>query len=520
MPYTKKDELPDAVKALPAHGQEIWMAAFNSAWEQYKGDEEKCMATAWAAVKKKYEKKGDEWMPMEAEHAENWIEIFKIGIHTDSEGRVREWTDKDLDEIASSYNPAVHEAPIVIGHPKEDSPAYGWVGSLKTDAGKLLMKPSQLIEEFKDWVKRGLYKKVSIALYPDLGLRHVGFLGATPPAIKGLRQATFSEKAAWIIIEDIKMADQSTEKQAQEARSKKYNIAIKDGGHVTKPGEWADLPDDAFLDPVNYRYPCPDADQTRAAAAYWGKPDNQAQYSSEEKALINKRLQEKEKQFKIGEDASKGGMHMDLGKFFSELRALIGGAEKELAPDSGGTRFTEAEVQAREKKVKEEAEKIAFAETEKLKKEKEESDRKLKEIEIQKRKDDIASFCEGLCKEAKLTPALRKIIEPVMIAVSEISAPIEFAEGVSVGAFEKTPIGGIKGFLTELPKVVTFKEVTSKEGPASGGSAAEKIEALIKKKMEEKKDLSYSAAFAEVQKENLELANEIADQMRGNREKK
>lgn len=89
-------------------------------------------------------------------------------------------------------------------------------------------------------------------------------------------------------------------RKVQETRSKKWNISIKDGGHVTKPGEWSSVPDDEFLDPVNYRYPCPNADQTRAAASYWGHPDNQSQYSSEEKGIINRRLAEMEKKFKIG----------------------------------------------------------------------------------------------------------------------------------------------------------------------------------------------------------------------------
>jgi hypothetical protein len=93
-------------------------------------------------------------------------------------------------------------------------------------------------------------------------------------------------------------------KQAQEERARKYGIAIKDGGHVTRPGEWAQVPDDEFLDPVNYRYPCPDAGQTRAAASYWGNPDNQSQYSSEERAIISRRLAEMEKKFKMGRFAA------------------------------------------------------------------------------------------------------------------------------------------------------------------------------------------------------------------------
>jgi cation transport regulator len=34
MPYNKISELPDSVKnALPKHAQEIYMAAFNNAWQ-------------------------------------------------------------------------------------------------------------------------------------------------------------------------------------------------------------------------------------------------------------------------------------------------------------------------------------------------------------------------------------------------------------------------------------------------------------------------------------------------------
>ena len=124
----------------------------------------------------------------------SWFEIFRTGTHTDSAGETKGWTKEDLDKIVSKYNPGVHEAPIVIGHPELDSPAYGWIEALKREGDRLLAKPKQLVDQFKDWVKQGLYKKVSIALYPDLGLRHVGFLGATPPAVKGLAAVRFQEK--------------------------------------------------------------------------------------------------------------------------------------------------------------------------------------------------------------------------------------------------------------------------------------------------------------------------------------
>lgn len=66
MPYKKIQELPDSVRDnLPEHAQEIYLAAFNSAWEQYDEPEERrggasreetAHKVAWAAVKKEYAK--------------------------------------------------------------------------------------------------------------------------------------------------------------------------------------------------------------------------------------------------------------------------------------------------------------------------------------------------------------------------------------------------------------------------------------------------------------------------------
>ena len=62
MPYATIDELPPAVRHLPAHAQEIFRAAFNNAWDEYGGDEERAFRVAWAAVKKQYRKRGDAWV--------------------------------------------------------------------------------------------------------------------------------------------------------------------------------------------------------------------------------------------------------------------------------------------------------------------------------------------------------------------------------------------------------------------------------------------------------------------------
>lgn len=122
-----------------------------------------------------------------------WHEIFGTGTHTANDGTVVQVSQADLDKIATTYNAqSSHEAPVVIGHPKLDAPAYGWVDELKTEAGKLYAKFKDVAEEFADLVKDGRYKKKSIKLLGDQ-LIHVGFLGAVPPAVAGLKNAVFAE---------------------------------------------------------------------------------------------------------------------------------------------------------------------------------------------------------------------------------------------------------------------------------------------------------------------------------------
>ncbi len=70
MPYDTLADLPDAVKKLPKHGQEIYRSAFNSAFKLYDGDEGKAAGTAWAAVKTQYEQDAEgNWTAKESKEA-------------------------------------------------------------------------------------------------------------------------------------------------------------------------------------------------------------------------------------------------------------------------------------------------------------------------------------------------------------------------------------------------------------------------------------------------------------------
>ncbi|MFH1136572.1 MAG: hypothetical protein V1816_10880 [Pseudomonadota bacterium] len=124
-----------------------------------------------------------------------WIEIFRGGSQVDSLGRA--WDgDQVIDQAVAKFNAAEHQPPLVVGHPTEDAPAFGWVEAVrkvvKDGAAVLEAKFAQVAPEFEDWVRRGLYKTRSASFYPDGKLRHVGFLGAMPPAVKGLAPVGFS----------------------------------------------------------------------------------------------------------------------------------------------------------------------------------------------------------------------------------------------------------------------------------------------------------------------------------------
>ena len=69
MPYDNVNDLPASVRDnLPRHAREVYLAAFNNAWEQYKDAEDReggasreevAHKVAWSAVKNKFEKTKD-----------------------------------------------------------------------------------------------------------------------------------------------------------------------------------------------------------------------------------------------------------------------------------------------------------------------------------------------------------------------------------------------------------------------------------------------------------------------------
>lgn len=143
----------------------------------------------------------EEWPEDDDERDDDmWVEAFSAGDHRDSEGTTNRWTPAHLDTIAQQYNaksdpknPERKMAPVVIGHPKDDSPAYGWIDKVQVKGEKLMAHLSQLNKDFVQALKEGAYKTRSISLYPDLNIRHLGFLGGVQPAVPGLGPFKFAD---------------------------------------------------------------------------------------------------------------------------------------------------------------------------------------------------------------------------------------------------------------------------------------------------------------------------------------
>lgn len=99
-----------------------------------------------------------------------------------------------VEGLADSYAESGHRAPVVIGHPKDNAPAWGWVTACEAE-GDNLYCDLEVTPEFHTLLSEGRFRERSVAFYdsePPV-LRHLGFLGAIPPKVKGLEPINLSE---------------------------------------------------------------------------------------------------------------------------------------------------------------------------------------------------------------------------------------------------------------------------------------------------------------------------------------
>jgi hypothetical protein len=154
-----------------------------------------------------------------------WVEIFstgrKVGFSDEGEKVPVDVDLAFLRTAASTYDPAIHEAPACIGHPANDAPAYGWIAGARVNGNKLEVQFADTQPAFEQAVRGGLFKKRSPKFYMDDDapggkgpyIRHVAFLGAMPPADKSLKDiqhaqhAQFSENEGKTIAFELELSE-------------------------------------------------------------------------------------------------------------------------------------------------------------------------------------------------------------------------------------------------------------------------------------------------------------------------
>lgn len=330
------------------------------------------------------------------------FEIFKAGRHTASNGETLEFGENDLASSAGAYDPAIHEAPIVVGHPKTDAPAYGWVGGLVASGQRLVASPHQVDAAFAEQVEKGAYKKVSACFYtpeakdnPVPGvyyLRHVGFLGALPPAVKGLKPVAFGESDEGTVTVEFGESDLawSMKRVARMFQSLRDFLI----------GEFGQEKADKAIDPWEVTAATESAARAEIEAA--GGPQ----------ASFAERPTDKTKEILMNE---------------AEIKAREG----KLAADTAAL-DNERQTLARER--------AEFAEA--------------------RKREAATAAVEALVNEGKVLPAEKDGMVAFMVSL-DAEGTVQFGEGE---AGKKTPAAFFGEFLKALPKRVEFAERSAGEG--------------------------------------------------------
>lgn len=137
-----------------------------------------------------------------------WIEIFKAGRHTSSNGVTADYGVDFIQAVADNYNANIgtHIAPLTLGHnPQSGDPAQAWFKQLRVNGDVLEGELQDVSPDFST----ARYKKVSSSFFlpgspsnPTPGypnLRHVAALGAETAGCAGLKNISFSADMTGVV---------------------------------------------------------------------------------------------------------------------------------------------------------------------------------------------------------------------------------------------------------------------------------------------------------------------------------
>jgi hypothetical protein len=134
------------------------------------------------------------------------VEVLKVGTFRDMHGRDIPITSADLAELAASYDPGLYRAPVVIGHPRLDDPAWGTIERFEVEGDSLFAIEGHVDAQFAAFRDAGRYAERSLSFFlpdhpnnPTPGKKHpkhCGWLGGAAPAVPGLARLQGRDRLA------------------------------------------------------------------------------------------------------------------------------------------------------------------------------------------------------------------------------------------------------------------------------------------------------------------------------------
>ena len=96
------------------------------------------------------------------------LHVFRAGTHTATDGKQYTFSESDIADLVSSYDPALSRAPLVVGHPKIDDPAYGWAAGFNHAGVDVFATPEAVDPQFAEMVNDQRFSAISLSVYlPD-----------------------------------------------------------------------------------------------------------------------------------------------------------------------------------------------------------------------------------------------------------------------------------------------------------------------------------------------------------------
>lgn len=474
------------------------------------------------------------------------IHLLKPGTFRDMNGADVRFTAADIAAIAKSYDPQLSPAPIVIGHPRLDDPAYGWTSGLTADDDGLHADAEDVDPAFADLVRAGRYRTVSGSFYrPDAPgnpkpggwyLRHIGFLGAQPPAVKGLKRAQLAAANDGVTtVEFSAAADSDSALWSQFKRWLKNNLDLAE----QKKGEAGD-------------------GTSPEARSLIGKLRQSGMSFQDISAELEKMGPEAERAPEILSEIANGDIHNPPDSLIAFLKRIAPKKNADLAeedfagphqsfpvrseadvkdawdlagkaadpdivrrnviaiakrrnwtgslPDAARAWAKSHDIQLSEENSRMETDlkkrEAELAEREKSLKAREDT---IAATEALKRKSDCAAFADGLVKEGKLLPADKTVVVELLLGIKP-DYKVELADGS--GTKTVSAETATRDFLSRLPKIVPLGEHA--RGQAAGGAVdtgdpvalAEAADELVAEAAKKGKTITHAEAVSRLARTN------------------